>query len=131
MDEMTRKALGIDFLKVRQYYEWKNQGFKDGEILEMLGYSKYSQEVLTKWKRKNGVTMLRTGKREGRTLENFTVSEFISLKCKGVTHNEIARMYGIHYNTLDKWIIEQKKNGLLPNKALRRFDYKELLKSNV
>lgn len=127
MDTETMKALGIDFLTVKQYHGWKSRGMTDGEILEELGYSKYSQEVMTKWKRKNGVTMLRTGKRDGRTLEHFTVEQFIELKSKGVTHHEIAKKYGVHYNTLDKWITEQKKLGLLPNKSLRRFDYKELL----
>jgi hypothetical protein len=113
----------IDEMTVQEYFDLKKKGYIDREILLMYGYSAESQSVLTNWKRRNGVQLFRTKKRDTHVLDCLTLIDLCKMKMKGWTHEEVAEELSVNRSTLNKWIEEYKKNGKLPSRKLYQIDW--------
>lgn len=75
----------------KEYYELKDEGWKDVEIAEEHFFSIAS---LNRWKKKNGLVAER---------KPLTMMFYLAMKSKGYEDKEIAAMTGNHPATISKF----------------------------
>lgn len=97
-------------MTVPQYFDMKNNGFKDNEIAEMFGIER---SKLWRWKKEHDIDKL--------NMIHFDVKYYMFLRSQKKTLNEIGEIFGCDRKTL---FYHRKKYGLISDRDLKRKEWR-------